>query len=147
MLSDVLEHIHSPELLLAEIARVLAPGGTLLMNVPFLYWLHEQPHDYFRYTEHGLRRLVERAGLSVLTLETLGGAPEVVADVLGKHVQQVPVLGRPLARGMQRAVFALTRPKALSRALAVSRQRFPLGYFLVARAPSAAPRATTGNDG
>jgi len=134
LLSDVLEHIHSPELLLAEIARVLTPAGKLLMNVPFLYWLHEQPHDYYRYTEHGLRRLVERAGLRVLELEPLGGAPEVVADLVGKHVQQVPVLGAPLARTLQRAVVAATRPRLVRRALSLSRQRFPLGYFLVAEA-------------
>jgi len=138
LLSDVLEHIHSPELLLAEIFRVLAPGGKLLMNVPFLYWLHEQPHDFYRYTEHGLRRLVERAGLEVLVLDSLGGAAEVLADVVGKHVQQVPVLGAPLARALQRAVVTATRPELVRRALSHSRQRFPLGYFLVAEAKAGA---------
>jgi SAM-dependent methyltransferase len=142
ILSDVLEHIHSPERLLEEIARVLAPHGKLLMNVPFLYWLHEQPHDYYRYTEHGLRRMVERAGLRLLTLETVGGAPEVLADVVGKHVQRLPVLGAALARGLQRAVFAATRPAPVRRALSDSSQRFPLGYFLIAEAPERGPRGT-----
>jgi hypothetical protein len=106
------------------------------LNVPFLYWLHEQPHDYFRYTEHALKMLVERAGLRLVALEGLGGAPHVLADVAGKHLQLVPVLGAPLVRTLQRAVFGATRPALVRRALSPSRQRFPLGYFLVAEAPS-----------
>jgi SAM-dependent methyltransferase len=135
LLSDVLEHVRVPEQLLREIRRILAPGGKLLMNVPFLYWLHEQPHDYFRYTEHALRMLVERVGLRLVELEALGGAPHVMADVAGKHLQLVPGVGKPLVRTLQRAVFAATRPSPVRRALAASRQRFPLGYFLVAEAP------------
>jgi len=140
LLSDVLEHVRAPEQLLCEIRRILAPGGRLLLNVPFLYWLHEQPHDYFRYTEHALRMLVERAGLRLLGLESLGGAPHVLADVAGKHLQLVPVVGAPLVRMMQRAVFGVTQPAPIRAALAPSRQRFPLGYFLVAEAPSAVLR-------
>jgi SAM-dependent methyltransferase len=136
ILSDVLEHVREPAGLLAEVGRILAPGGRLLLNVPFLYWLHEQPYDYFRYTEHALRMLVERAGLLLIELEGLGGAPHVVADVAGKHVQLLPGVGAPLVRTFQRAVFAATRVAPVRRALAPSRQRFPLGYFLVAEAPS-----------
>jgi SAM-dependent methyltransferase len=41
LLSDVLEHIAEPEALMAEIARVLAPKGSLILTVPFLYHVHE----------------------------------------------------------------------------------------------------------
>src|SRR5438876_2051852 len=88
ILSDVLEHIRKPEALLAEVARVLSPGGKLLLNVPFLYWLHEQPHDYFRYSEHALRSFIDDSKLRLVLLEGLGGAPEVLADVVGKHLSQ-----------------------------------------------------------
>jgi SAM-dependent methyltransferase len=132
ILSDVLEHIRKPEALLAEVARVLAPGGRLLLNVPFFYWLHEQPHDYYRYTEHALRSFVEHSGLSLLSLEGLGGAPEVVSDVIGKHLGQVPLLGKTGARLLQQSVWAVTSMKPVARALAPSRQRFPMAYFLVA---------------
>ena len=136
ILSDVLEHIRRPEPLLAEIARVLAPSGKLLLNVPFFYWLHEQPYDYFRYSEHALRSFVEQAGLRLLLLEGLGGAPEVMADVVGKHVAQVPSVGKLAARALQRAAFGLARLGPIRRALGPSSQRFPMAYFLVAELPS-----------
>ncbi len=139
VLSDVLEHIARPEVLLGEIRRVLAPGGRLLLNVPFLYWLHEQPHDYYRFTEHALRLLIANAGLSLRLLEAFGGAPQILADVTSKHLQYVPVLGKTLARAVQRAAFEASRLLLAERALEDSRQRFPLGYFLVAERLDEAP--------
>jgi SAM-dependent methyltransferase len=132
ILSDVLEHIRRPEALLAEVERILAPGGKLLLNVPFFYWLHEQPHDYFRYSEHALRSFIAHSGLRLILLEGLGGAPEVLADVVGKHVAQVPLVGASAARLLQQGTAAVARFAPLARALAPSRQRFPMAYFLVA---------------
>lgn len=135
ILSDVLEHIRRPEALLSDVSRILAPGGKLLLNVPFFYWLHEQPHDYFRYSEHALRSFVEQTGLRLTLLEGLGGAPEVLADVIGKHLSQVPIVGGVAARLLQRTTVAAAGLGPLSRALAPSRQRFPMAYFLVAEKP------------
>ena len=132
ILSDVLEHIRKPEELVGEVARILAPGGKLLASMPFMYWLHEQPHDYFRYSEHALRSFVDQAHLRVLVLKPLGSAPDVLADIVGKHLAFVPGLGSHLARALQRGVWSLTHLRVVAHALQPSSQRFPLGYFLVA---------------
>lgn len=74
--SEVMEHIAEPKLLLQEIYRVLNPGGRLILTTPFLVPLHEEPHDFYRYTKYGLRYLLEDAGLHVVSImpfsETLG---------------------------------------------------------------------------
>src|SRR3546814_8619033 len=49
--SEVLEHVPDPRLVLDEIARVLKPGGCLLLTVPFLFRIHADPHDFGRYTD------------------------------------------------------------------------------------------------
>src|SRR4051812_40811865 len=58
--SQVLEHLYRPDDAVVELARVLRPGGSLLVSVPFLYPLHSVPNDYWRFTEWGLRRLLAR---------------------------------------------------------------------------------------
>lgn len=84
LLSDVLEHIPTPDFTCGEIARVLKTGGKLIMNVPFFYWLHEQPHDFHRYTEFALARLMRISGMQIEQLNRLGGAIDIPADVFSK---------------------------------------------------------------
>jgi SAM-dependent methyltransferase len=132
ILSDVLEHVPTPEALWREMTRTLAPGGKIILNVPFLYWLHEEPYDFYRYTEFALRRFVEISGLTLVVLRPIGGAPEVLSDVLAKNIVRLPLLGRALAAATQSITYRLVRTrwgKAISEKTAA---RFPLGYFLVA---------------
>jgi SAM-dependent methyltransferase len=57
-LMEVLEHVPTPDLAISEIHRVLAPGGRFVLSTPFMFEIHEGPHDYYRFTEHGLRHLL-----------------------------------------------------------------------------------------
>jgi SAM-dependent methyltransferase len=63
--SQVFEHVFTPPEFLAEINRVLRPGGSLVLTVPFVWDEHEQPHDFARYSSFGLRAVLERAGFEV----------------------------------------------------------------------------------
>ena len=62
---EVIEHVRDPAAALAEISRVLRSGGKLLLSIPFLYPVHDAPHDFQRLTIHGLQRDVALAGLNV----------------------------------------------------------------------------------
>jgi SAM-dependent methyltransferase len=132
LLSDVLEHIPAPEPLWSEMARVLAPGGHLILNVPFLYGVHEAPHDYARYTEFALRRFAEGAGFDVLVLKPVGGSLHVLTDLLAKHLAHVPLVGELLAAGVQTLVSLLDHTSLGTRIAERTGSRFPLGYFMVA---------------
>jgi SAM-dependent methyltransferase len=58
LLLEVLEHVPAPDAALSEVHRVLAPGGRVLLSTPFLLEIHEAPHDFYRFTEYGLRHLL-----------------------------------------------------------------------------------------
>lgn len=132
ILSDVLEHITEPQKLCNEIARILTPGGKLLLNVPFLYKIHERPHDYFRYTDEGLRHLLTRSGLSVLELAPIGGSLEVLSDLLAKNVTRIPFIGRLLSWSIQDATLWFARTTLGHRIALESGRTWPLGYFVIA---------------
>jgi SAM-dependent methyltransferase len=131
-LSGVLEHIPEPERLCREIARVLSPGGKLLMNVPFYYWLHETPHDYYRYTEFALRRVMERSGMRVVEIQAVGGASEIVTDSFAKNVTRVPVAGNALSTLCQWITSTIIHTSLGRKISNATADGFPLGYFLVA---------------
>ncbi len=65
-LLDVLEHLPDPETSIAEIERVLVPGGVLALQVPFVYPLHDAPFDFHRWTRYGLTRLLAFHGFELL---------------------------------------------------------------------------------
>lgn len=71
--TEVIEHVTDPAGMLAEFARVLGPGGSVVLTVPFTWQLHDEPHDYWRFTEFGLRLIFERAGFRVIELRPVNG--------------------------------------------------------------------------
>lgn len=69
----VLEHLEEPEQAIRECHRVLKDGGVAIYSVPFIWHLHEEPRDFFRFSKYGLRYLFEKAGFEVLEMRPLSG--------------------------------------------------------------------------
>ncbi len=131
ILSDVLEHVVQPDMLWKEISRIVSPGGIAFINTPFFYCLHEIPSDYFRYTEFALRHFCELYGFKVLTLRSIGGTPEILADILAKHFIHIPIMGRFLAIGVQEFTHAFIWTSLGKWISEKTGRTYPLGYFLV----------------
>ena len=86
----VLEHMPDPFSAVAEIARVLRPGGKAAISIPFAYPIHDAPYDFQRLTSFQLERMVENNGLQVDCFEETRHALENAALLsnlaLGKTV-------------------------------------------------------------
>ena len=68
--TEVLEHLHTPHQAIAEMKRVLKSGGALVLTTRFVFPIHDAPHDYYRYTEYGLRHLFKDWDIIQLQAET-----------------------------------------------------------------------------
>jgi SAM-dependent methyltransferase len=143
---EVLEHVPDPAHALAEIARILTNGGTLVLSVPHLSRLHEIPHDYYRYTEYGLRYLLQSNALEPVSIRARGG----LFSFLG-HQAATLLLG--LAWGSKQAGppvrwlirWLLTYPCYWLDKVGSQASLFPLGYVVVARRHARTPAPGTGS--
>jgi len=134
ILSDVLEHIQKPQLLLKEISRILNRGGILIANVPFFYWLHATPYDYYRYTEYALKSFIEEEKLEMIFLESMGGALEVLGDICSKIlVSKKKSITKNMAIALQEGIKQIRRSNFGEKLYVNTRNVFPYAYFMVAK--------------
>lgn len=132
LLSDVLEHIAEPDALFSEITRILRPGGHAIVGVPFFYFLHEEPHDYHRYTRYKLIHFGSKHNLSVTSVHEVGGGIDALVDLSGKILGG---LWPPLAAvpyWSWRAASIIPGVKCVN---AKGMRRFPLAYVAVYQRP------------
>ncbi len=54
---QVLEHCNNPEKVVSEMKRVLQKGGYVMVSTHGIWPFHPGPHDYYRWTHEGLRKL------------------------------------------------------------------------------------------
>lgn len=114
--TEVLEHLPEPGRCLAEIHRVVKPGGTVFFTVPMTMYTHSEPFDFYRYTEYGLRYLLAKHGFEIVEVRRLGGVLSVMAshaislgcDAVANHFER---------RGLGRVARAMLQPFAASASL------------------------------
>lgn len=135
--TEVLEHIDQPQRALAEMYRVLQPGGQLVLTVPFLSRLHEEPHDYYRYTTYGLQTLLAEAGFLVDEVEVTTS----LAGFLGHQLSSIVIAGTagiPILRWVAfaaNAALVVLPCRLADLALIAITKKFPANYLVAASKP------------
>ncbi|MCX7161725.1 MAG: hypothetical protein NT083_01560 [Rhodocyclales bacterium] len=125
--------------MLNEAFRILKHGGGIVLQVPWQWRIHEAPHDYYRYTPHGLEYLMRKAGFVDIRVEPQAGfftmmtlkmnyfslrlilGPWLVRKVIGAVFRAGWYIGQKIAPLLDR----LDRDWALEAS----------GYFVTARKP------------
>jgi SAM-dependent methyltransferase len=73
LFNQVMEHLPEPAKVLAELYRVMKPGARMIYTAPLFFEPHEEPYDFYRYTQYGARHLLESAGFEVERMDWLEG--------------------------------------------------------------------------
>ncbi len=89
--TEFFEHCPYPEKIMAEMLRVLKPGGVLFFTVPFLWNLHVVPYDEYRYTPFSLQRHLLTAGFINIDLKALGGIDASLAQMMAIWYRHRPM--------------------------------------------------------
>lgn len=71
--NQVLEHVNDPMKSVNEIYRILKPGGKFIGSVPHVSPVHLEPYDFRRYTDLGLKKLLDSVGYTDIKIEGSGG--------------------------------------------------------------------------
>lgn len=79
---QVLEHHPEPEKLIAEMARIVKPGGQLIISAPFIWSIHEAPHDYYRFTHFALVRMFNKYECTVQYVQKQGSICSLIITLL-----------------------------------------------------------------
>lgn len=130
--SQVFEHLHSPHLAAAELARVSSRKGHLIVAVPFLFPVHEGPNDFYRYTEWGLRRVLSPY-FDVQEVVPYGGRLAAAIDVLATTTPSSSRVRRAVRSARKMAIgndLARDRPW-VSKLLLRRPGEFPCGFVAV----------------
>jgi SAM-dependent methyltransferase len=91
--TEVLEHVVDIDRSFAGLRRLTAPGGCVVLTVPFIYPVHMEPFDFRRLTEYGIAQLAAAHGFDVVSFERLGRTTDGLATLL----EDVSVLPATLA--------------------------------------------------
>jgi SAM-dependent methyltransferase len=103
--TEVLEHCADPLVMLRETYRVMKDGGCFFFTVPFLWNLHEVPHDEYRYTPFALKRLLSESGFKGIEIKATGGWHASMGQMLGLWVRRAPI-----ANGKRKILSYMIKP-------------------------------------
>lgn len=78
--TGVLGDIKKPEQAILEFHRVLKRGGAVLLTESFMNELHDEPLDFWRFTEFSLEYLFKEAGFNIVSINRQGGFFSVMAS-------------------------------------------------------------------
>lgn len=145
--SQVLEHLETPELAIAETARLLKKDGIFICSFPFLYPLHAVPFDFHRISEFAMEKYLKDHNMEPIEMKRVGGFWYIVGMYFEMYLQTfdrgilqklkiIKVISWlfawafTLIHGLEGLVIGKLGGE---KALATARDRWTVNYIMVAR--------------
>lgn len=130
---EVLEYQWSPRKALKEINRILKPGGTLILSVPFLHRV-DSDRDYWRLSDKGLHRMLKETGFNISWMKSQGGAWAVAVNIMKYTInvisnERIRLWIGLIVRPLLNALWAYDRKSTKSNPVLAT---FSTGYLVLA---------------
>ncbi|MFK7756779.1 MAG: class I SAM-dependent methyltransferase [Flavobacteriales bacterium] len=100
LFNQVMEHLPEPKKVLRELNRVLKAGGHMIYTGPLFYEEHEQPYDFYRYTQFSLKLLFSETGFSIQRIDWMEGYYGAVGYQLNRMAKYLPMNLKDLGGGL-----------------------------------------------
>ena len=84
--TQTIEHVEEYQGLVGESFRLLKSGGYFILSGPFNWQLHEEPYDFFRFTKHGFKYIIEKEGFELVEISENGGMWSVSGQYFLKNI-------------------------------------------------------------
>lgn len=99
--TQVIEHVEDHQGLVNEAYRLLKKDGYFILSGPMYWNLHEEPYDFFRFTKHGFKYILEKAGFEVCEIVSNGGAWATLGQVINHTFEFRNPNAHKIARGIK----------------------------------------------
>jgi len=138
VMTEVLEHIEEPAIVLCEAFRVLKKAGKIVSSIPFLFHIHPDPEDFQRWTPAKIQREFGSAGFHSISIRPMGGLFSVVHDLFfcatGYSLNGPTSLSQLLLLFVRRSLFSIFTPVCLflDSAFPSASEKITTGYYVVA---------------
>jgi SAM-dependent methyltransferase len=131
--TQVLEHVENPNYLVREMFRVLKINGEVLVTIPFVCNEHEQPFDFWRFTQFGCKKIMEEAGFKEINITPTCGIFSVVGQLFSSALFENLKIGSFLK--ILLTIFIITPIQSLSLFFdfIIRNRRLTLNYIIIAK--------------
>ncbi|MEM3063423.1 MAG: class I SAM-dependent methyltransferase [Nitrososphaerota archaeon] len=132
--TEVLEHLPNPWHFMNECARIMKKDSHLILTTPQTWELHEEPHDFFRFTRYGLQSLIKDAGFQAISIHAHCGTIASLAQLIVVQITNSFIIRKPK---WLRAFWSVINIIILQVGLFLDRifpsNKLPLGNTLIAK--------------
>ena len=144
--SQTIEHVAEHQEMVNEAFQLLKPNGYLILSGPFCWPLHEEPHDFFRFSKYGYAHILTKAGFRVIEIRPNGGMWAATGLLIIETLSNSRRARYWVSRFIAALFFRVRGPYLINKALSTLDERdfnpvHTLNYVAVAQKPEAADGA------